>query len=226
VPTVNPDLVEPPLVSSPDAELLSRLRDGDESAFEHIVVAWSPTMLRMARSFVSTQPSAEEVVQETWLAVIRGLDAFEGRSLLRTWVLGILHNIARTRGAREARSVPWSSIASDDEAALDPSRFEAAGGPWGRHWTDDGAPRPWQPSPDAIVIAGEIRQLLAAALARLPEQQRTVVSMRDVSGLSSDEVCDALGISAANQRVLLHRGRTKLRAELEHYYHGHDSRGG
>jgi RNA polymerase sigma-70 factor (ECF subfamily) len=213
-------------MSTPEDVLLSRLRGGDQSAFEHIVVAWSPTMLLTARSFVSTQASAEEVVQDTWLAVIRGLEGFEGRSMLRTWVHGILRNIAQTRGQREARTVPWSSIAGDDGASVDPARFESPNGPWAGHWTDAGAPRVWQPSPETVAIAGEIRQLLASAMALLPEQQRTVVSLRDISGLSSAEVCDALGITAANQRVLLHRGRSKLRAELEHYYHAHDATAG
>jgi RNA polymerase sigma-70 factor (ECF subfamily) len=206
-----------------DVLLVKRLRAGDEHAFAWIVEEWSPMMLRVARSFVSTPASAQEIVQEAWLAVVRGLDRFEARSSLRTWVFRILTNLAKTRGVREARTVPMSALAGDEgdgAPIVDPDRFRGADDQWPGHWKPDGAPRPWHPSPEQAVLAGEIRSRLASALELLPARQRVVVSLRDVHGLSSEEVCDALDISAANQRVLLHRARGKLRLELEDYYRG------
>jgi RNA polymerase sigma-70 factor (ECF subfamily) len=204
----------------PDEALLLRLRAGDERAFADVVDRWSPAMLRVARSYVSTDASAEEVAQEAWLAVLRGLGAFEGRSSLRTWVFRILVNLAKTRGVRESRSVPWSSMPSPDAGpTVDPDRFRGPDDEWPGHWTDDGAPPRW-PTPEAAALAEEVRSLVAAELARLPDRQRTVVELRDVHGLTSEEVCSALGVSAVNQRVLLHRGRARLRAVLEDYYRG------
>ena len=202
-----------------DESLVERLRCGDEDAFAHVVDGWSPMMLRVARSFVSTQASAEEIVQDTWLAVVHGLHGFEGRSSLRTWVFRILANLAKTRGVREARTLPWSSVSSLDRGpTVDPDRFRGPEDRWAGHWTDTGAPAPWEPSPEIAVLAGEIRAHVLTALQLLPEQQRTVVSLRDIDGLASEEVCLALGISAGNQRVLLHRGRARLRAALEDFY--------
>jgi RNA polymerase sigma-70 factor (ECF subfamily) len=198
--------------------LVGRLRAGDAGAFEEIVTAWSPLMLRVARAHVSTGASAEEVVQDAWLAVIQGLDRFEGRSALRTWVLRILINIAKSRGVREARSVPWSAIEDDGGPTVDPARFRGAGEAWAGHWTEAGMPRAWQPLPEDAVLSAEVRALLFAALDTLPERQRAVVSLRDVHGLSAEEVCDLLGLTAANQRVLLHRGRAGVRAVLERHY--------
>ncbi|MGH8969781.1 MAG: RNA polymerase sigma factor [Actinomycetes bacterium] len=205
-----------------DVALVGRLRAGDESAFNEIVLAWSPMMLRVARSYVSTEASAEEIAQETWMAVVRGLDAFEGRSSLRTWVFRILTNLAKTRGVREARSVPWSSLGPADGSGptVDPDRFRPADDQYPHNWRPLGKPTPWQPGPEDSALAGEIRRELATALETLPERQRTVVSLRDVHGLTAEEVCAALGVSTANQRVLLHRGRARLRAVLEDYYRG------
>ena len=191
-----------------DEELVARLRKRDEAAFAEIVRAWSPTMLRVARAHVSTQDSAAEVVQETWLAVLRGLDGFEGRSSLKTWVFRILVNLAKTRGIKEKRSSPFSSLLPEDEGpTVDPERFQD--GAWSV------APTEW---PDSALLRGEVRGLLTAAIDALPERHRAVLSLRDVEGLSSEEVCDLLDISAANQRVLLHRARAKVRAALEEYY--------
>ncbi|MEP6762096.1 MAG: sigma-70 family RNA polymerase sigma factor [Sporichthyaceae bacterium] len=204
-----------------EGELLDRLRRGDETAFTTIVTGWSPMMLRVARGHVSTEASCEEIVQETWMAVIRGLDGFEGRSSLRTWVFRILTNLAKTRGVREARSVPMSSWApADDGPTVNPNRFRPADDGYQHNWTPVGAPTPWLPGPEQSAVAGETRRLLGIALQELPERQRTVVTLRDVHGMSSDEVCATLGLSAANQRVLLHRGRARLRAVLEDYYRG------
>ena len=203
-----------------DASLVDRLRAGDAEAFAEIVRAWSPMMLRVARSYVSTDASAQEVVQDAWMALVRGLDRFEGRSSLRTWMLAILGNIGRSRAVREARAVPWSSLGpvDDDSPAVEPDRFRGPDDAWPRHWTLLGSPRPWPRSPEEETMAAESRSQIEDGLAQLPERQRTVVTLRDVHGLSSDEVCSILGLSASNQRVLLHRGRSRLRAHLELYY--------
>ena len=209
----------PAMLSEDDAKLVDLLRAGDADAFARVVEEWSPSMLRLARGHVSTDASAEEMVQEAWLGVIRGLDRFEGRSSLKTWVFRILTNQAKSRGVREARAVPWSSLGPEDEGpTVDPERFRGPDDQWPGGWTLEGRPTAWEPSPESSAIAGEIRVRLGAALQELPERQRVVVSLRDVDGLSSDEVCTALGITAANQRVLLHRGRARLRTVLEGYY--------
>jgi RNA polymerase sigma-70 factor (ECF subfamily) len=204
-----------------DADLVRRLREGDEAAFAGIVDAWSPMLLRVARNFVSTDASAQEIVQDTWLAVVRGIDRFEGRSALRTWVFRILTNLGKTRGVREARAVPWSSLSADDSGpTVDPRRFRGPDDEWASNWTPVGVPRPFEPSPEVATLAGEIRTEVGRALRLLPERQRTVVTLRDVHGMTADEVCATLEISAANQRVLLHRGRARLREALENYYRG------
>src|SRR3954467_13876105 len=204
------------------AELLGLLRAGDRNAFAELVDTWSPMLLRVALLHVSTRASAEEVVQDTWLAVIGQLDRFEGRSSLRTWVFRILENRARSRGVREARAVPWSSAfpdgEPDDGPTVAPSRFRGPDDRWPRHWTDAAYPRRWEPPPEDAAVAADIRRELGAALDELPERQRTVVELRDVHGLSSDEVCEQLGLSPGNQRILLHRGRARLRARLEDVY--------
>jgi RNA polymerase sigma-70 factor (ECF subfamily) len=200
--------------------LLARLRAGDSAAFAEIVRAWSPAMLRLARTFVASDATAQDVVQETWLAVVHGLGNFEGRASVRTWVFRILVNRGKTRGVREARTIPFASLGPEDLEgdSVEPSRFRGAGDQWPGHWSPGAAPTAWEPSPEDHAIAGEIRVRLAAALAELPERQRVVVSLRDVHGMDGDEVCDLLGLSQANQRVLLHRGRAKLRQSLEDYY--------
>jgi len=207
-----------------DESLVASLRGGDEAAFAEIVRTWSPLMLRVARAHVSTDASAEEVVQDAWIAVIRGLDGFAGRSSLRTWTLSILTNLAKTRGVSESRTLPWASLGPSDVdgggPTVDPDRFRGPEEQWAGHWTSLGSPRPWEPTPTDSLLAAEIRDQLMIALEQLPKRQRVVVSLRDVHGLSSPEVCDVLGISAANQRVLLHRARARLRAQLESYYRG------
>mgnify|MGYP003941093023 CR=1 FL=1 len=201
------------------ADLVARLQAGDEDAFAEVLAAWSPAMLRVARAHVSTQASAEEVVQDTWLAVITGLDGFEGRSSLRTWVFSILVNKAKTRGVKEGRTLPFSSVAPEDAGpTVDPSRFQGEGEPHPGGWRPDGAPRAWVPSPEDAAVAAEVRGLLAEAIDALPERQRVVITLRDVQGLTSAEVSEVLEISPENQRVLLHRARAKVRAALESYY--------
>ncbi len=197
-----------------DDVLAERLRSGDEDAFALLLDGWSGGMLRVARSFVSTEESAAEVVQETWLAVIEGIERFEGRSSLKTWVYRILTNTAKRRGTREHKVVPMSSV-DDSGPTVDPSRFRPAGDPFPGHWWD--FPPAW-PSPEQGLLGGEVRERLAKALDDLPERQRLVVVLRDVEGRPYDEVCELLGITAANQRVLLHRARAFLRGKLAEYY--------
>jgi RNA polymerase sigma-70 factor (ECF subfamily) len=173
-------------------------------------------MLHVARGFVRTRASAEEVVQETWLAVIRGLDNFEGRSSLRTWTFHILINLARKRGLQDSRYVPWSRQGDELGPTVDPARFRGPDDQWPGGFRAECAPQAW--GPESQVLTGEIRQVLLAALEQLPPRQRVVVALRDVDGLSSDEVCEVLNLSPANQRVLLHRARAKLRELLENYH--------
>jgi RNA polymerase sigma-70 factor (ECF subfamily) len=202
-----------------DHALVERLRAGDEEAFMDLVARWSPSMLRVARMYVPTQAVAEDVVQETWLGVLNGIDRFEGRSSLRTWVFSILVNRARTRGERERRTVPFASLArqegEDDFATVDADRFVGQGdgaGSWAA------PPVRWWEEPERALDSGEAVARIEAEIAKLPEMQRLVITMRDVEGMSSEEVRSALDISETNQRVLLHRARAKVRAALEDYY--------
>ncbi len=225
-----PDPADPadpadPRAPTGDDGPVHRLRAGDERAFADLVADWSPAMLRLARAHVSTAASSEEIVQEAWLAVLRGLDGFEGRSTLRTWVFSIVVNLAKTRGVREARVVPVSGLAVGDDPTsaaptVDPRRFAGAGDQFAGHWSSTGQPGRWLPGPEQAAVDSETRRLVAEALVDLPEQQSRVVSLRDVHGLSSQEVCDLLGLTPANQRVLLHRGRARLREALADYYRG------
>jgi RNA polymerase sigma-70 factor (ECF subfamily) len=198
-----------------DDLLVERLRAGDEETFMDLVTRWSPSMLRVARMYVPSQAVAEDVVQETWLGVLNGIGRFEGRSSLRTWVFSILVNRARTRGARERRTVPFASLAREDDdgdyAAVDPARFESAGA-----WA--APPVRWWEEPERALSSNEAVSRIEDEIAKLPEMQRLVITMRDVDGLSSEEVRSALDISETNQRVLLHRARAKVRAALEDYY--------
>jgi RNA polymerase sigma-70 factor (ECF subfamily) len=195
-------------VEDDEAVLLERLRAGDEKAFAELVAANDAALRRVARSFVRTAAAADEVVGETWLAVIAGLPRFEGRSSLRTWIFGILVNKARTRGVREARSVPFSALADEDGGpTVDPNEF-APDGSW------RSAPRRLESDPEGRLLASELRAALFAAIDRLPPRQRTVLVLRDVVGLDPTEVSELLELSEGNQRVLLHRGRARLRQGL------------
>jgi RNA polymerase sigma-70 factor, ECF subfamily len=200
-----------------DAALLERLRAGDEAAFEALVARHYATMLAVAQNYVKGRAVAEEVVQEAWLGVIKGLDRFEGRSSLKTWVLSILVNQAKTRGSREARSVPFSALAPEgEEPAVDPARFRGADESYPCHWR--AFPGDWGRSAAAAVQDRETLRVVMGAIAGLPDAQHTVIRMRDVEGFSSEEVCDALGVSEGNQRVLLHRARSRVRAALEEHF--------
>jgi RNA polymerase sigma-70 factor (ECF subfamily) len=204
-----------------EADLLARLRGGDEHAFEALVARHFGTMLAVAQTYVRTRASAEEVVQETWLAVIEGLDRFEGRSSLKTWILSILVNKAKTRGARDARSVPFAALAADgddDRPAVPPERFGRAGDAYPGHWRAN--PTNWQDSAAVAVEDRETLRVAMRAIAELPPAQRTVIRMRDVEGFSPEEVCASLELSEGNQRVLLHRARSRVRSALERHLDG------
>ena len=202
-----------------DADLVAQLRAGDESAMAELVDEWSPAMLRVARSFVGSVQSAEDVVQDAWLGMLSGLARFESRSSLRTWTFSILVNRARTRGAREARALPQSPL--DPRGA--PATHDWFAGPGGEpsaNWTSIDAPSRWDTSPETVALSREALRQLDRALSALPPRQRTVVTMRDVCGMNAEEVCAALNISPVNQRVLLHRARGVLREALAGYYRG------
>jgi RNA polymerase sigma-70 factor (ECF subfamily) len=193
-----------------DAELLRLLRSGDGQAFAALVDKYGASLLRVAQLYVSTRAVAEEVVADTWLAVYTGLERFEGRSSLKTWLFRILTNKAKTRGQREGRTLPFSSLAADgDEAdtAVDIDRF-GRGGEWSA---------PPRGVPEERLLAGEARRTVERAIAALPDNQRAVITLRDVEGLSAEEACNILGVSETNQRVLLHRARAKVRAAFEEY---------
>jgi RNA polymerase sigma-70 factor (ECF subfamily) len=186
-----------------DVELLGRLRSGDEEAFLMLVGRYQQPMLRLARSMVASQAVAEEAVQDTWMGVVRGIDKFEGRSSFKTWLFRILVNRTRSAGAKELPYVPI-----EDAQAVDPARFDAQG-----HWADPVVP--WTERSDNRLDAAKWSPILSAAISQLPDRQRQIVMLRDVEGLSSAEACDVLGISVGNQRILLHRGRTRLREVVE-----------
>jgi RNA polymerase sigma-70 factor, ECF subfamily len=197
-----------------DAQLVDELLAGDEVAFKTLVDMLSPALLRMARMYVASDVEAEEVVQETWLAVVKGLERFERRSSLKTWIFRILMNIARTRGKREARSIPFSSAfdarTAPDEPAVDPDRFLPPDHGYANGWAM--APAPW---PEEDVLTGEALDAVKRAIGELPPAQREVITLRDVVGCSAEEACNALEVSETNQRVLLHRARAKVRAAVE-----------
>jgi RNA polymerase sigma-70 factor, ECF subfamily len=207
-----------------DAELVRALRSGDEATFRTLVRELGPSLLRVALLYVSSRAVAEEVVQEAWLGLLTGLDRFEGRSSLKTWLFRILVNTAKTRGEREGRSVPFASLAPDtdgDEPAVEPERFDATGR-WAGHWSS--TPIRFDDLPEERLLAAETRAVVEEAIAALPPNQRTVVSLRDIEGWSSEEVRNVLDVSETNQRVLLHRGRSAVRRALEKYLSESESR--
>jgi RNA polymerase sigma-70 factor (ECF subfamily) len=200
-----------PLSESADAARLAALRAGDERAFARLVDEFSPRMLRLARVYLASVAAAEEAVQEAWIVVLRNLDRFEERSSLSTWILGIVLNVSRARGRHESRSRPFSSFGSDDEPGIDPDRFLPADHDrWPGHWAI--APAPW---PEGALETAEAVRVIRQAVAALPQAQRAVITLRDMIGCTAEETCNALGVTDTNQRVLLHRARTKVRAALE-----------
>lgn len=203
----------PPTALPDDSVLCERLRAGEEAAFRALVKELNSALTRVALAFVGSQATAEEVVQDTWMAVIAGLDQFEGCSSLRTWIGRILVNRAKTRGVRERRAVPFTALSREDEEPVEPERFLAAG-----FWRLP--PLRWDDAPEELVLRKEARAHIERELASLPSAQRTVVTLRDLEDWSSEEVCNVLELAETNQRVLLHRGRTRLRAALERYHSG------
>ena len=206
-----------PTAAAEEEALLARLRAGDEAAFGALVDEYYATMLAVARTYVKTRAVAEEVVQEAWVGVLRGLDRFEGRSSLKTWIVSIVSNIARSHGVREARSAPFSSLTpADTEPPVDPERFRGADDPYPGHWR--ASPADWGALPEERLLGRETVGVAMRAIEGLPETQRTVIMLRDVRGWDADEVCAALEVSDGNQRVLLHRARSSVRGELERYF--------
>ena len=207
-----------------DVRLVELLRAGDERAFAALIDRYHTVMLRLATVYVRDRAVAQDVVQDTWLGVLRGLDRFEARSPLKTWIFHILVNTAKTRAVREKRTIPLSALwdpttADSFEPAVEAGRFFPADAPrWPGHWTS--LPPGWDAVPEERLLSGETRSLIHAAIDALPPSQREVVSLRDSEGWTAKEVCNILQISETNQRVLLHRGRSRVRRALERYLTG------
>jgi RNA polymerase sigma-70 factor (ECF subfamily) len=202
-----------------EKQFLALLRGGDEAAFLKLVGDHHKALLRVAQAYVSNQAVAEEVVQETWLGVLRGLGRFEGRCSLKTWIFQILINRAITRGQREARTVSFSALAGpemeDSQPAVDPSRFAGPNAEYPDHWAV--APQEWDMTPEQHLLSSECRSHIEQAISALPPAQRQVITLRDVQGWTSEEICNTLGISESNCRVLLHRARSRVRQAMEDY---------
>ncbi len=202
-----------------ESRLIAALRAGDEDAFTRLVERYHTGMIRFAQQYVPDRSVAEGVVQEAWLGVLRGLDRFEARSSLKTWIFGIVLNCARSRARRDRRTIPFSAIErpADEsfEPAVDPSRFRGSDDQYPGGWV--AFPPSWGDAPDERLLAAEARQHLRAAIDTLPANQREVILLRDIQGFSASETCTILNVSEVNQRVLLHRGRSRVRRALEHY---------
>lgn len=202
--------------ASDETALIAGLRAGDEAVYAELVDRHTPSMLRVARGYVRTDAVAEEVVQEAWIGLLKGIATFEGRSSLRTWIFTILVNIAKARALRERRNSEVEVMAFTG-GTVDPARFRDADDPWPGHWRADAMPTAFPDTPEGSVLGDELIAVARAELEKLPERQRMVVTMRDMLGLDSAEVCELLDISVANQRVLLHRGRAAVRQVFEDY---------
>jgi RNA polymerase sigma-70 factor (ECF subfamily) len=204
------------LASTEEMRLVDGLRAGDEAAFAELMRRYGASMLRIAQLYVRSRAVAEEVVQEAWLAVFKGIGRFEGRSSLKTWLFRILSNTAKTRAVREGRSIPFSALAADEEdgGSVDPDRFLGPDERFPGHWSSP--PASWG-EPEERLVAAETLDVIKGEIEKLPPAQALVITMRDIEGFSSEEVCNALEISETNQRVLLHRARTRVRRALEDY---------
>ena len=208
------------MASADDVALVAALRAGDQDAFATLVDKLYMPMLRLAMLYVPSRAVAEDVVQETWLGVLQGLNRFEGRSSLKTWIFRILTNRAKTRGEREHRSIAFSSLQPDnpetDEPTVDPQQFWPADHPqWANGWVS--YPQIWEGMPEERALTGELRTQIEQVIAALPPNQREVITLRDIEGWSAEEACSLLSLSEANQRVLLHRARAKVRAAIDQY---------
>ncbi len=217
----HPVTATPPAFELSPAEKaqLDALRRGDERAFEQLVTQYHGAMVRIAQMFVDDRDIAEQVAQEAWLGFLRGLERFQGRSSLKTWLFTIVSNLAKTRGKREKRTIPFSFFENYDQDTDEPSvpenRFRDANDLYAGHWAMK--PAPWNVDPERVALNSELMKYLEAAVEMLPEQQSIVITLRDIQGWTADEVCNALGIAETNQRVLLHRARSKVRRALEEY---------
>jgi RNA polymerase sigma-70 factor, ECF subfamily len=202
--------------SNDEAELVQAIRDGDERAFAELVDRYHASLVRVAAGYVRDPAVAEEVAQDTWLAVLKGIDRFERRSSLKTWIFRILANQAKTRAERERRTVPFSALTDaegdPDAPAVDPERFDSVTGMWSQ------PPGRWPDEPEGELLRGEARRLILETIDMLPDGQRAVITLRDVEGFDSADACNVLGISEVNQRVLLHRARSRVRQALEDYF--------
>jgi len=203
-----------------DTSLVAALRARDEAAFMALVDTYGPPLRRFIVGFVRSPATADDVLQDTWIAVLRGIDRFEGRSSLKTWLYRIAANTAKTRAVRDGRTVPFSALATGDgEPSVDPDRFLGADHPsWPGHWAAE--PADWDDQPEAQLLSAETRTVIEDAISTLPDSQRIVITLRDLDGFPSEEVAELLGLSDGNQRVLLHRGRSRVRAALEDYLGG------
>jgi RNA polymerase sigma-70 factor (ECF subfamily) len=203
-----------------DAQLVAALKQRDEPAFVRLVGRYQGPLLRLALVYATSHAVAEEIVQETWLGVLQGMERFEGRSSFRTWLFRILVNRARTRAEHEGRTVPFSALgveADSEEAAVPPERFLGADHPeWAHHWSTP--PKSWGSSPEEQLLSREALDLIERVIAVLPPAQRQVITLRDVEGWTPEEVCNTLEITETNQRVLLHRARSRVRRALEDYF--------
>ena len=212
-----------PATITDETVLVEALRRRDEAAFVTLVERYHVSLVRLAQLYVADHAAAEEVVQDTWLGVLKGIDRFEGRSSLKTWLFRILTNTAKTRGVREARSVPFSALfeaeSEEIEPTVAPDRFLSPDEQWAGGWSI--APSVWNDQPEARLLSRETLVYIRSAIDALPPAQREVITLRDIEGWSSDEVCNALDITETNQRVLLHRARSKVRAALEDYLANH-----
>jgi RNA polymerase sigma-70 factor (ECF subfamily) len=206
-----------------ETTLIEALRRRDEAAFVALVDQYHVSLVRLAQLYVADRAAAEEVVQDTWLGVLKGIDRFEGRSSLKTWLFRILTNTAKTRGVREARSVPFSVLFDAESEAIEPAvtsdRFVSPDEQWAGSWSIE--PNAWNDQPETRLLARETLARIRSAIDALPPAQREVITLRDIEGWSSNEVCNALDIAETNQRVLLHRARSKVRAALEDYLANH-----
>ena len=202
------------LLSPEDARLVEGLRAGDEAAFAALMREYGAGMLRVAQMFVSSRAVAEEVVQEAWIGVLKGIGRFEGRSSLKTWLFRIVANTAKTRGVRESRSIPFSALGeAEGEPSVDPDRFLGSGERFPGHWA--APPQSW--APEGELLGRETLGVIERAIEQLPPAQRAVITLRDTQGFTAEEVCNALDLTETNQRVLLHRARSKVRSALEEY---------
>jgi RNA polymerase sigma-70 factor (ECF subfamily) len=203
-----------------ETSLVASLRAGDEAVFARLVDQHTPSMLRVARGYVPSQEIAEEVVQETWIALLKGIGGFEGRSSLRTWLFTVMINIAKARGMRERRDTD-TAISAYTGGTVDPARFRTGEDRWPGHWKDGDEPSPFPETPEGSILGSELVDIAQREIDKLPDRQRAVVTLRDMLGFDSAEVCELLDITTANQRVLLHRGRAAVRQVLEDYLKDH-----